>query len=255
VLRASGVSVTFGGVRALDGVDISADAGMVTGLIGPNGAGKTTLFNVITGLQRPTSGGVWLDGVDVTRSHAGARARMGLARTFQRLEVFGSMTAHDNVMVALETRGHRMKGSERRQEADRLLARVGLTEQAGVFAAVLSTGSARLLELARTLAARPKVLLLDEVSSGLDSEESVRVGDLLGELAAEGIAVLLVEHDMDMVMSICQRIHVLDFGLLIATGTPEEIQADPRVQVAYLGGEIEGAVDSDLAVSGDGGVG
>jgi branched-chain amino acid transport system ATP-binding protein len=252
VLRASGVTVTFGGIHALDDVDISADPGMVTGLIGPNGAGKTTLFNVITGLQRPTTGSVWLEGVDITRARSGVRARMGMARTFQRLEIFGSMSARDNVLVALETRGGAIRNAaQRREEADRLLGRVGLASQADTFAAVLSTGSARLLELARALARRPKVLLLDEVSSGLDSEESIRVGNLLTELANDGIAVLLVEHDMDMVMSVCRIIHVLDFGMLIASGRPAEIRADPRVQTAYLGSEQSAEDQPEKVTSGE----
>jgi branched-chain amino acid transport system ATP-binding protein len=235
VLRTSEISVQFGGVQALDHVGFAAETGMVTGLIGPNGAGKTTMFNVITGLQRPTSGRVWLDDVDVTSSRARARARMGIGRTFQRLEIFGSLSARDNVMVALETRRGLAARSSRRDRAEELLARVGLSDQATKMAGVLSTGSARLLELARALATKPKVLLLDEVSSGLDSHESVRVGDLMIELAREDVAVLLVEHDMDMVMRVCQQIYVLDFGTLIAAGTPEEIQKNGEVRAAYLG--------------------
>jgi branched-chain amino acid transport system ATP-binding protein len=247
VLRTSEISVQFGGVQALDRVGFAADAGMVTGLIGPNGAGKTTMFNVITGLQRPNSGRVWLDEVDVTGSRARARARMGIGRTFQRLEVFGSLSARDNVMVALETRRGLVPRSRRRDQAEELLARVGLSDQATKMAGLLSTGSARLLELARALATKPKVLLLDEVSSGLDSHESVRVGDLMMELAREEMAVLLVEHDMDMVMRVCQQIYVLDFGTLIAAGTPEEIQNNVEVRAAYLGDVGDEGIDVPIS--------
>ena len=236
MLRVEEVSVQFGGLRALDGVDLEADAGQVTGLIGPNGAGKTTLFNVVTGLQRPNRGRVVIDGRDVTTAGPKDRARRGLGRTFQRLEVFGSLSAEDNVLVALENRG--LRGRAARAEAARLLSRVGLTAVASAQADVLPTGLARLLELARALACRPRLLLLDEPSSGLDPAESDRLGDLIAELAAEGLAVLLVEHDMEMVMKLCGRIHVLDFGRVIASGPPSEVQSDPAVQAAYLGAPL-----------------
>lgn len=236
MLRVDEATVHFGGVRALDDVSLVAEAGQVTGLIGPNGAGKTTLFNVITGLQKPVRGRIAIDGRDVTAAGPKQRARMGLGRTFQRLEVFGSLTVADNVLVALENRG--LRGREARAEGARLLARVGLQAVAASQADVLPTGLARLLELARALACRPKLLLLDEPSSGLDSAESLRLGELIAELAGEGLAVLLVEHDMEMVMSLCRRIHVLDFGRIIASGEPAEVQADPAVQAAYLGAPI-----------------
>ena len=236
MLRVDEATVHFGGVRALDDVSLVAEAGQVTGLIGPNGAGKTTLFNVITGLQKPARGRITIDGRDVTAAGAKQRARMGLGRTFQRLEIFGSLTVADNVLVALENRG--LRGRQARAEGARLLDRVGLQAVAASQADVLPTGLARLLELARALACRPKLLLLDEPSSGLDSTESLRLGELIAELAGEGLAVLLVEHDMEMVMSLCRRIHVLDFGRIIASGEPAEVQADPAVQAAYLGAPI-----------------
>ncbi len=236
MLQVEEATVHFGGLRALDDVNLVAGAGRVTGLIGPNGAGKTTLFNVITGLQKPVRGRVTIDGRDVTGTGPKQRARMGLGRTFQRLEVFGSLTVADNVMVALENRG--MRGRRARSEAEQLLSRVGLREVAASQADVLPTGLSRLLELARALACRPKLLLLDEPSSGLDSTESARLGALISELAGEGLAVLLVEHDMEMVMSLCGHIHVLDFGRMIASGSPAEVQADPAVQAAYLGAPV-----------------
>lgn len=236
MLRVDEVSVNFGGVRALDAVSLDAAAGAVTGLIGPNGAGKTTLFNVITGLQKPSRGRVIMDGRDVTADRPRRRARAGLGRTFQRLETFGSLTARDNVLVAVENQG--LRGRRARARADELLGLVGLDAVAGSQADVLPTGTARLVELARALACSPKVLLLDEPSSGLNHDETGRLGDLLGSLAGQGTAVLLVEHDMDLVMTVCALIHVLDFGRMIASGNPTDVQADRAVQAAYLGATL-----------------
>jgi branched-chain amino acid transport system ATP-binding protein len=236
LLEVDGVAVQFGGLLAVDDASLSVPAGCVTGLIGPNGAGKTTLFNVITGLQPPTRGRVLLDGADITRTRPYRRARLGIARTFQRLEAFGSLTARENVLVALEMR--RRWATARydcAKTADELLARVGITHLADTRVEALPTGSARLVELARALATDPKVLLLDEPSSGLDEQETDAMAALLQELTANGLAVLLVEHDMPLVMEACTRISVLDFGRVIARGTPTEIQADPSVQRAYLG--------------------
>ncbi len=238
MLRVGDISVRFGGIQALQGVSLDFAPGVVTGLIGPNGAGKTTMFNVMTGLQRATSGHVWLGDTEITSASPQARARLGLARTYQRLEVFGTLTARENVLVAAEV--HRGWSRSRtpggpRAVADELIERTGLSDVADVPADVLPTGLARLVELARALASRPRVLLLDEPSSGLSVTESRVLGDLLLGLADEGIAVLLVEHDMDLVMRICAYLHVLDFGEAIAAGTAAEIQRDPRVQQAYLG--------------------
>ena len=236
MLRVEDISVSFGGVRAVIDVDLEVAPSGITGLIGPNGAGKTTIFNVITGLQRPERGRVMLGGENVTAKGPRQRARMGLGRTFQRLETFGSLTALDNVLVAVENGGRH--GRTARQAAAGLLDRVGIGEVADTQADVLPTGLARLLELARALACEPKVLLLDEPFSGLDAGESTRLGDLLEDLAAQGLAVLLVEHDMEMVMRLCQPIYVLSFGMVIACGGPAEIQADPQVQAAYLGAPV-----------------
>jgi branched-chain amino acid transport system ATP-binding protein len=229
-LEVSNVSVHFGGVAALADVSLRAEAGQVTGLIGPNGAGKTTLFNVISGLQRPDRGSVHLGGTDVTRRGTHRRARLGLARTFQRLELFSTLSASDNVRVGLESQGRAEVAT-----AVGLLERVGVGEDASSAVSSLPTGSARLVELARALSTDPKVLLLDEPCSGLDEHESDVLGELLVSLAAEGRAVVIVEHDTDLVLRVCDTVHVLDFGEIIATGTPEDIRRNPLVQEAYLG--------------------
>jgi branched-chain amino acid transport system ATP-binding protein len=238
VLQVEDIDVNFGGVRALVRVSLTADAGVVTGLIGPNGAGKTTLFNVITGLQRPSAGRVKLNGEDITNRRPHQRSRLGVARTFQRLEMFGSLTALDNVRVAAEIhRRHTRNGSDPEVVAREILERVGLGDVADVQADILPTGMARLVELARALATEPKLLLLDEPSAGLDTSESETLGELLTEVASHQIAVLLVEHDMDLVMRVSSRVNVLDFGEMISVGTPEEVQRDPAVRAAYLGAD------------------
>lgn len=233
MLEVRQVSVRFGGHMAVNRVDLTVPAGEITGLIGPNGAGKTTLFNVITGLQAPTDGTVHLDGKDVTRVSAHRRARMGVARTFQRLELFGSLSVRDNVLAAAEL--NRSPGRSPVEVADELLARVGLGSQAHQRADALSTGNARLVELARAMACRPSVLLLDEPASGLDEQESEQFSQILQELAADGLAVLIVEHDVPLVMRICSRITVLDLGVVLAAGTPAEVQSNDQVIAAYLG--------------------
>jgi branched-chain amino acid transport system ATP-binding protein len=236
LLDVNDVTVRFAGVIALESASLAVEPGRVTGLIGPNGAGKTTLFNVVTGLQAPSSGRVVLDGRDITRIRPHKRARRGIARTFQRLEAFGTLTARDNVLVALEMR--RRWAAERYAPvavADQLLAQVGIAEIADVKVELLPTGSARLVEVARALAVAPKVLLLDEPSSGLDDSETRALGQLLLRLAGDGLAILLVEHDMGFVMDTCEHIDVLDFGRVIARGSPVEVQANPAVQQAYLG--------------------
>jgi len=237
VLATESVSVRFGGNLALDSVSVAAETGAITGLIGPNGAGKTTLFNVVTGLLSPASGRVFLDGKDITSAAPHRRARMGLARTFQRLELFRLLSVRSNVRVAADL--HRSHTRDRTIDvdavADEVLERLGLSALAASRVDELPTGLARLVEIGRALATRPRVLLLDEPASGQDESETAALADLMRALAADGIAVVLVEHDVDLVMQTCDHVYVLDFGSLLAEGTPEEIRNDPAVRTAYLG--------------------
>jgi branched-chain amino acid transport system ATP-binding protein len=238
ILSTQDVVVRFGVLQAVSQASIEVVEGRVTGLIGPNGAGKTTLFNVITGLQEPTAGKVFFDGKDITNKNPFKRARLGIARTFQKLEVFGSLSARENILVAAEQRKTwDRSGFDPNQVCDEILEKVGLSDVSEFMVGTLPTGTARLVELARALASNPRVLLLDEPSSGLNEEETEEMASLLRKLVDEGLGVLLVEHDMSFVMGTCQFIHVLDFGTIIATGTPAEVQANTQVQAAYLGTE------------------
>jgi len=225
------VSVRFGGHLALDRVSLRAAAGQVTGLIGPNGAGKTTLFNVVTGLVGPESGRVLVDGRDVTRLAPYRRARRGLARTFQRLELFGLLTVRENVELAVSVRGDRRPG----RDTNAALEVAGLADVAESRADELPTGTARRVELARALATGPRVLLLDEPASGQDEAETAAFREVLLTVAGEGVAVVLVEHDVHLVMGTCHTVHVLDFGRVLAVGTPRAIQGNRAVLDAYLG--------------------
>ncbi len=230
------VSVRFGGHLALDQASVAAHAGEVTGLIGPNGAGKTTMFNAITGLLTPTSGRILLGDEDVTGTSLHRRARAGLARTFQQLELFTMLSVRDNIRVAADVR--RRWSRDRSDPAvvtDEIIDQVGLRAVADDRVTSLPTGQGRLVELGRALACKPQVLLLDEPASGQDETETARFGALLRELAASGTAVLLVEHDMSLVMDVCDIVHVLDLGRMIAGGDPASVQADPAVLEAYLG--------------------
>ena len=282
VLTVESVAVRFGGVAALSDANLTVRAGTVTGLIGPNGAGKTTLFNVISGLQTPDRGTVKLYDTDITKMKPHRRARLGLARTFQRLELFGTLSAGENVQVGLESsvrwwQWRHVKrsfpwvksgvptvegvpegeptgpGSIAVVTSDRLLEGVGLGGLGSEQASAMPTGLARMVELARALAMAPKILLLDEPGSGLDDAEAQALGELLTTLAKGGMGVLLVEHDMELVMRICDFIYVLDFGDVIASGTPEEIRKDPMVQAAYLG--TVGETEAGGAAPGHGGDG
>jgi len=249
-LLAQDIQMRFSGLVALDGVTLEAPRGRITGLIGPNGAGKTTMFNVCGGFLRPTQGGVFIDGEDVTTSSATARARRGVGRTFQRLELFRSLTVRENVALAAEgrlisdgpfaqlgiTRNSRAARAANRELTDRLIEDVGLADLADRPTGELSTGHGRLVELARTLASRPTAVLLDEPSSGLDPVESVRFGGILRKVMDENdVALLLVEHDMNLVLSLCEWIYVIDFGRPIFQGTADDVRHSPEVQAAYLG--------------------
>ena len=237
LLETHDVVVAFGGNRALDQISLDVDAGTITGLIGPNGAGKTTMFNVVTGLLTPDDGRVLLDGHDITRKAPHKRAQLGLARTFQRLELFTSLSVGDNIRVAGEIRNHWGVGDsmDAAAEAKRIIDLVGLNEVADREVSEIPTGTARVVELGRALMTRPRVLLLDEPASGQTEQETHEFGALLQRLAADGLAICLVEHDMALVMEVCEVIHVLDYGRMIAVGTPDAIRSDQSVIDAYLG--------------------
>ena len=245
ILEVSDVTVNFGGNRAVDNVSLPVEQGSLTGLIGPNGAGKTTLFNVISGLLPPSSGRVTMEGSDITRRKPHQRAKMGLARTFQRLELFTSLSVRENIQVAGEIRNRWDIGDQMdaAAETERVIELVGLGDVADSEVSEIPTGQARIVELGRALMTHPKVLLLDEPASGQTEEETRDFGELLKKLAGEGTTVFLVEHDMALVMSVCEIIHVLDFGKIIARGTPEDIQTDQAVLEAYLGSEDSGGRD------------
>lgn len=246
-LRADEITVKYGGAVALKGVSLAASTGRITSLIGPNGAGKTTFFNVCSGVVRPVEGRVTVSGIDVTASSVQARARLGLGRTFQRMELFGSMSVRENIALGREARlaGHRPWDHlraplhQRRDVADacdRVTELCGLQALSNRPVRDLSTGQRRLVELARVVAGGFSLLLLDEPSSGLDQRETEEFGAILrGLVAGHGIGILLVEHDMSLVMSVSDYVYVLDFGRLIFKGTPHEAQGSDVVREAYLG--------------------
>ena len=237
LLDVQDVNVRFGGHHAVRDVNLAVDAGQITGLIGPNGAGKTTLFNVITGVLPPTTGSVIFDGEDISGQPTYKRARRGIARTFQRLEVFGSLTARDNILMAAELRHSRMHGTDPEALTDSIVKRVGISAVADSRVDAMPTGQARLVELGRCLAIEPRLLLLDEPASGQSEHETEVFSQLLLELAGEGLAILLVEHDVPLVMRVCSNIYVLHFGEILARGTAREIQQNQQVLDAYLGQE------------------
>jgi ABC-type branched-subunit amino acid transport system ATPase component len=252
VLEALNITVRFGGITALSEVSFAVPPGEMIGLVGPNGAGKTTAFAVLSGLLRPTAGRVQLDGDDVTRSTPQARARRGLARTFQQPELYAGLTVRDHLVLADRMRHQRSRvwrdalllGSLRRPHTgentrvDELLELLCIGDIAQRPVGGLPLGTSRLVEVARALATDPRVLLLDEPLSGLSGHEADRLGDTLGEVVeARGIAMMLVEHDVPMVMRLCTTINVLDFGELIASGSPDEVRSNEAVQTAYLGDE------------------
>ncbi len=237
----------FGGVRAVDGLDLMVQEGQIFGLIGPNGSGKSTTVNVITGLFPPTSGAIVFRGQDIAALPTHLRLREGIARTFQNIRLFGQLSVWQNLWVAqnsaqdLAHQGFfaRWLGGQRgvREEIGRLLEFSGLAHKRDELAANLAFGEQRRLELARAMAAKPKLLLLDEPAAGMNSEEIGQLRSRILKLRESGVTILLVEHVMELVMGVTDRIAVLNFGQKIAEGTPAEIQAHPAVRKAYLGGE------------------
>jgi branched-chain amino acid transport system ATP-binding protein len=252
LLAAEDIGISFGGVAAVDGVSFAAEPGRVLSIIGPNGAGKTTLFNVVSGLYRARRGRVTLAGEDVTRAPPHVLAAKGLSRTFQNLQIFGRMTACENVMVGRHLRERRAllpdllrlpsvlrQNRETRRAAEALLAFVGLSERADEPANALPYGALKRLEIARALASEPKVLLLDEPAAGCNAVETQEIDRLIRQVADRGVAVVLVEHDMKLVMKISDRILVLEGGRPLAEGTPREVRLNPEVIRAYLGAQAQ----------------
>jgi branched-chain amino acid transport system ATP-binding protein len=252
ILEVKDLSVRFGGVAALSDVSFSVAAGPVTSVIGPNGAGKTTAFDVITGFLRPTSGEVHHDGLAITGWRPHRIAERGLVRTFQKTSVFPGLTVLENVLTGLHLRGRvgvgaalfrrpRVHEEERRlaEEGERLMDFVGLAGRRDEVASALSYGAQRLLELAVALAARPRLLLLDEPASGMTASEKLTVAALITKIRDAGITVFLVEHDMRLVMGISDRVLVLNYGRLIADGSADEVRRNPDVIRAYLGARTD----------------
>jgi len=240
-LNLENISVYFGGHIAVNEVSLNIEPGTITGLIGPNGAGKTTLFNVISGLISPSSGRVMFAEKDITSLAPHKRARIGIGRTFQKLELFNSLSVVDNIRVSLEISNQwnnsrtAILGSNMNSEIERILDMTGLDSVRNSMASEIPTGQARLVELSRALVLSPSLLLLDEPASGQNDEETESFGLLLRKLCDSGISIFLVEHDMSLVMNTCDLVNVLDFGSVIAKGSPAEIQEHELVIEAYLG--------------------
>lgn len=257
LLDVDGINVSFGGIKALTNVSISVPSNAITGLVGPNGAGKSTFFSVVSGLRKPDSGQVTLFGDDVTKATPQVRCRMGLGRTFQQPELFIGLTVREHLTLAHRIRYSRSRlwkdmfaaGCLRRPEqseverVDQLIELLHLTDVASSQVAALPLGTTRLVEVGRALATSPSLVLLDEPLAGLDSQETERLGEALSRtLDEEKVSFLLVEHDVAMVLRLSQKIYVLDFGLIIAEGTPQQIRENPDVRAAYLG-------DEDVAIA------
>jgi|SRR5580704_12916552 branched-chain amino acid transport system ATP-binding protein len=257
-LLVRGVTVQFGGLTALDDVSLTAGPRQVTGIIGPNGAGKTTLLNVLCGFVKPDAGQIQFDGRELTKIRPHRLARLGIARTLQSIGLFGGLSVIENVMVGATSKARagfwsamlglpRSDRDERRlrDQAMQALDRVGIADLADSLPGALPHGPRKRVALARALVAQPRLLLLDEPASGLSESELPELGELMTKLA-EDTSVVVIEHRMDLMMSVCNTIFVLDFGKVIAAGAPEQVQSDPAVTAAYLGAEVRAQEDSDL---------
>ncbi|MFA5180367.1 MAG: ABC transporter ATP-binding protein [Syntrophales bacterium] len=242
------ITKTFGGVTALEDVSFNVEGGAITGVIGPNGAGKTTLFNIATGLYSQDEGDVYLEDRNISRLPTERLARLGMIRTFQNVELFGRMTVLENVMVGLHTKSKsgifscacKLPGQIReenniRSRALNWLEYTGIADLAGMTAGSLPFGKGRLLEIARALASEPRIMLMDEPAAGLNSRETMGLAELIKKIKGSGITIALVEHDMELVMDVCDTVVVLNLGRKLAEGTPREIQENPEVIAAYLG--------------------
>ena len=250
MLRLNGITKVFGGLTALEDVSFSVDAGSITGVIGPNGAGKTTLFNIVTGLYTQTAGEVYLGSKNISFFNTETLAELGLVRTFQNVELFGQMTVLENVMVGMHTRsasgifscafkfpGQIKEEKYIRENSLEWLKFTGMADLADITAGNLPFGKGRMLEISRALATEPKIILMDEPAAGLNSKETSELSSFIRRIRESGVTVVLVEHDMDLVMDVCDSIVVLNLGKKLAQGTPREIQENSQVISAYLGSD------------------